>query len=112
MSYVILINDLEHLGSQISRGKCFTSLSRRRRTRVNQNYFLSSSLPCIQNRQNLLKGVMEMCQSVIFGSLTLRRTRTLNFGVKSDFSKLRMEPVMHDFLAITENRKREIRTIE
>ena len=53
-----------------------------------------------------------MCQSVIFGSLTLRKTRTLNFGVKFDFSKIRMEPVMHDFLAITENRKREIRTIE
>ena len=53
-----------------------------------------------------------MCQSVIFGSLTLRKTRTLNFGVKFDFSKIRMEPVMHDFLAITENRKSEIRTIE
>ena len=50
---------------------------------------------------------MLMCQSVIFGSLTLRKTRTLNFGVKFDFSKIRMEPVMHDFLAITENRKRE-----
>ena len=53
-----------------------------------------------------------MCQSVKFGSLTLRKIRTLNFGVKFDFSKIRMEPVMHDFLAITENRKREIRTIE
>ena len=53
-----------------------------------------------------------MCQSVIFGSLTLRNTRALNFGVKFDFSKIRMEPVMHDFLAITENRKSEIRTIE
>ena len=53
-----------------------------------------------------------VCQSVIFGSLTLRKTRTLNFGVKFDFSKIRMEPVMHDSLAITENRKREIRTIE
>ena len=42
----------------------------------------------------------------------LEKTRTLNFGVKFDFSKIRMEPVMHDFLAITENRKREIRTIE
>ena len=49
----------KHLGSQISRGNCFTSLYRRRRTRVNQNYFLSSSLPCIQNRQHFLKGVME-----------------------------------------------------
>ena len=48
-----------------------------------------------------------MCQSVIFGSLTLRKTRTLNLGVKFDFSKIRMEPVMHDFLAIFENRKRE-----
>ena len=48
-----------------------------------------------------------VCQSVIFGSLTLRKTSTLNFGVKFDFSKNRMEPVMHDFLATTENRKRE-----
>ena len=53
-----------------------------------------------------------LCQSVIFGSLTLRKSSTLNFGVKFDFSKIRMEPVMHDFLATTENRKREIRTIE
>ena len=29
-----------------------------------------------------------MCQSVIFGSLTLRNTRALNFEVKSNFSKL------------------------
>ena len=53
-----------------------------------------------------------LCQSVIFGNLTLRKTRMLNFGVKFDFSKIRMEPVMHNFLAITENRKREIKTIE
>ena len=53
-----------------------------------------------------------MCQSVIFGSLTLRKARTLNFGVKFDFSKIRMEPFMHDFLAITERQKREVRTIE
>ena len=53
-----------------------------------------------------------MCQSVIFGSLTLRKARALDFGVKLSFSKIRMEPVMHDFLAITENRKREFRTIE
>ena len=53
-----------------------------------------------------------LCQSVIFGSLTLRKARALNFGVKFNFSKIRMEPVMHDFLAITENRKREFRTIE
>ena len=59
-----------------------------------------------------LKIFYNMCQSVIFGSLYLRKTRTLNFRVKFDFSKIRMEPVMHDFLAITENRKREIRTIE
>ena len=53
-----------------------------------------------------------LCQSVIFGSLTLRIAGALNFGVKFNFSKIRMEPVMHDFLAITENRKRERRTIE
>ena len=53
-----------------------------------------------------------MCQSVIFGSLTLRNTRALNFEVEFNFSKIRMEPVMHEFLAITESRKREIRTIE
>ena len=39
-----------------------------------------------------------MCQSVIFGSLTLRKARALDFGVKLSFSKIRMEPVMHDFL--------------
>ena len=55
---------------------------------------------------------INMCQSVIFGILTLRKARALKFGVKFNFSKIRMEPVMHDFLAITENRKREIRTIE
>ena len=58
------------------------------------------------------KTPLTLCQSVIFGSLTLRKTRMLNYGVNIDFSKIRMEPVMHDFLAITENRKREIRTIE
>ena len=58
------------------------------------------------------KTPLTLCQSVIFGSLTLRKTRMLNFGVNIDFSKIRMEPVMHHFLAITENRIREIRTIE
>ena len=53
-----------------------------------------------------------LCQSVIFGSLTLRKARALNFGVRFNFSKIRMEPVMHKILAITENRKGEIRTIE
>ena len=53
-----------------------------------------------------------MCQSVMFGSLTLRDTRTLNFGVKFNFFKIRMELVMHGFLATTENRINEIRTIE
>ena len=49
-----------------------------------------------------------MCQSVIFGSLTLRGAKkTLDFGVKFNFSKFRMEPVMHDFLAITENQKKK-----
>ena len=41
-----------------------------------------------------------------------RNKKTLDFGVKFNFSKFRMEPVMHDFLAITENQKREVRTIE
>ena len=59
-----------------------------------------------------LFAVQSLCQSVMFGSLTLRKARAFNFGVKFNFSKIRMEPVMHDFLAITENRKREIRTIE
>ena len=59
-----------------------------------------------------------MCQSVIFGSLTLReaKKKTLDFGVKFNFSKFRMEPVMHDFLARTENQKKRdqnnFRTIE
>ena len=53
-----------------------------------------------------------MCQSVIFGSLTLRKARALDFGVKLSFSKIRMEHVMHDFLAITESQEREVRTIE
>ena len=48
-----------------------------------------------------------ICQSVIFGSLTLRKARALSFGVKFNFSKIRMEPVMHDFLAITKNRKKK-----
>ena len=56
--------------------------------------------------------VRELCQSVIFGSLTLRKARALDFGVKLSFSKIRMEPVMHDFFAITESQKREVRTIE
>ena len=56
--------------------------------------------------------ILLMCQSVIFGSLTLRKARALDFGVKLSFSKIRMEPVMHDFLAITESQKREVRTIE
>ena len=41
-----------------------------------------------------------------------RSKKTLDFGVKFNFSKIRMEPVMHDFLAITESQKREVRTIE
>ena len=48
----------------------------------------------------------------MFGILTLREAKTLDFGVKFNFSKIRMEPVMHNFLAITESRKREFRTIE
>ena len=56
--------------------------------------------------------LFSMCQSVIFGSLTLRKARALDFGVKLSFSKFRMEHVMHDFLAITESQKREVRTIE
>ena len=34
------------------------------------------------------------------------KKKTFNFGVKFNFSKFRMEPVMHDFLAITENQKK------
>ena len=60
----------------------------------------------------ILMKTARLNESVIFGSLTLRKARALNFGVKFNFSKIRMEPVMHDSLAITENRKREIRTIE
>ena len=33
--------------------------------------------------------------------------KTLDFGVKFNFSKFRMEHVMHDFLAITENQKKK-----
>ena len=46
-----------------------------------------------------------MCQSVIFGSLTLRDTKIHDFGVKFYFSKFRMEPVMLNFLATTEKTK-------
>ena len=53
-----------------------------------------------------------MCHSVIFGSLTLRNTGVLDFEMKLSFSKIRMEPVMHDFLAITESKNQKIRTIE
>ena len=35
-----------------------------------------------------------------------RSKKTLDFGVKFNFSKFRMEPVMHDFLARTENQKK------
>ena len=41
-----------------------------------------------------------------------RNKKTLDLGEKFNFSKFRMEHVMHDFLAITENQKREVRTIE
>ena len=44
--------------------------------------------------------------------LTLRNTGMLDFGVKFNFSKIRMEPVMHDFLAITESQNQKIRTIK
>ena len=44
-----------------------------------------------------------MCQSVIFGSLILRKTFSLDFEVKSNFSKTRIEHIMHKFLATTEN---------
>ena len=55
-----------------------------------------------------------MCQSVIFGSLTLRgaKKKTLDFGVKFNFSKFRMEPVMHDFLARTENQKKKLEQLK
>ena len=41
-----------------------------------------------------------------------RSKKHLILGVKFNFSKIRMEPVMHDFLAITESQKGEVRTIE
>ena len=53
-----------------------------------------------------------MCQSVISGSLTLRDTNKRDFGVKFYFFKIRMEPVMLNFLATTENIKRKIRTTD
>ena len=37
-----------------------------------------------------------------------RSKKTLDFGVKFNFSKFRMEPVMHDFLARTENQKKKL----
>ena len=46
-----------------------------------------------------------MCQSVISRSLTLRDANIRGFGVKFYFSKIRMEPVMLNFLATTENIK-------
>ena len=46
-----------------------------------------------------------MWQSVIFGSLTLWDTKIRDFGVKFNFSKFRIEPVMLSFLAATENEK-------
>ena len=45
----------------------------------------------------------DLCQSVIFGSLTLRKTFSLDFGVKCNFSKIRIDHVMLKFLATTEN---------
>ena len=50
--------------------------------------------------------------SVPVGHIWKFDLETLNFGVKFNFSKIRMGPVMHDFLAITESQKREVRTIE
>ena len=44
-----------------------------------------------------------MCHSVIFGSLTLRKMFSLDFGVKCNFSKIRIEHVMLKCLATTEN---------
>ena len=43
------------------------------------------------------------CQSVRFGSLTLRKTFSRDFGVKCNFSKTQIEHVMLKFLATTEN---------
>ena len=44
-----------------------------------------------------------MCQSVIFGSLTLRNTNYVILRGKLVFPKIRIEPVMLNFLAKTEN---------
>ena len=51
-----------------------------------------------------------MCQSVIIGSLTLRKMFSLDFGVKCNFSKIRIEQVMLNFLA--KNQKNKIRRFE
>ena len=40
-----------------------------------------------------------MCQSVIFRSLTLIKMFKLDFGVKCNFSKIRIEHAMLKFLA-------------
>ena len=45
----------------------------------------------------------DLCQSVIFGSMTLRKTFSLDFGVKCNFSKIGIDHVMLKFLATTEN---------
>ena len=43
-----------------------------------------------------------MCQSVLFGSLTSRRMFRLDFVVKCNFSKIRIEHVMLKFLATSD----------
>ena len=46
-----------------------------------------------------------LCQSVILGSLTLIWKFNLDFGDKSNFSKIRKDPVTLKFLATTESQK-------
>ena len=46
-----------------------------------------------------------LCQSVIFGSLTLRNTNCAILGENLIFQKIRIKPVMLNFLAKTDNLK-------
>ena len=50
-----------------------------------------------------MRDMVGLCQSVIFGSLTLIWKFHLDFGDKSNFSKIRNDHVMLKFLATTES---------
>ena len=78
-------------------------------------FYLKRSEPIRFTCDMRLKPLLQLkglCQSVISGSLTLRNTKIRGFGMKFNFSKIRMEPVMLSFLATTENIKYKIRTAE